>query len=351
MEHRALGRTGVKVSPLCLGAMMFGAWGERDHDESIRIIHRALDAGINFIDTADVYSSGESEEIVGKALAGGRRDDVILATKVHGSMGDDPNQRGNSRRWIVREVENSLRRLGTDWIDLYQIHRPEDDTDIDETLGALTDLVRAGKVRYIGSSTFPASRIVEAQWTAERRGRERFVCEQPPYSMLVRGVEADVLPTCLRYGMGVIPWSPLAGGWLSGRWRKGADDLTSRRAAMLPARYDLSIPENQRKLDAADALAELADESGLSLVEMAIAFVIRHPAVTAAIIGPRTMEHLESQLGAAEVELSDDVLDRIDEIVPPGVNVNPRDAGYDNPALQPEALRRPQPKSAVTTAR
>ena len=351
MEHRTLGRTGVKVSPLCLGAMMFGAWGERDHDESVRIIHRALDAGINFVDTADVYSSGESEQIVGKALAGGRRDDVILATKVHGSMGDDPNQYGNSRRWIVREVENSLRRLGTDWIDLYQIHRPEDDTDIDETLGALTDLVRDGKVRYIGSSTFPASQIVEAQWTAERRGRERFVCEQPPYSLLVRGVEADVLPTCLRHGMGVIPWSPLAGGWLSGRWRKGADDLTSRRSAMIPARYDLSIPANQRKLDAADALAELADEAGMSLIEMAIAFVIRHPAVTAAIIGPRTMEHLESQLGAADVELSDDVLDRIDEIVPPGVNVNPRDAGFDNPALQPEARRRPQPSSPVATAR
>jgi aryl-alcohol dehydrogenase-like predicted oxidoreductase len=340
MELRTLGRTGVKVSPLCLGAMMFGAWGETDHDESIRIIHRALDAGINFIDTADVYSRGESEEIVGKGLSGGRRDNVFLATKVHGKMGDDPNEFGNTRRWIMREIDNSLRRLGTDWIDLYQIHRPEDDTDIDETLGALTDLVRAGKVRYIGSSTFPASQIVEAQWVAERRGRERFVCEQPPYSLLVRGVEADVLPTCRRYGIGVIPWSPLAGGWLSGRWRKGADDLTSRRSVMLPARYDLSIPENQRKLDAADALAGLAEEAGLSLIEMAIAFVLRHPAVTAAIIGPRTMEHLESQLPAAEVELSDELLDRIDDIVKPGVNVNPVDQGWENPALQPAARRR-----------
>jgi aryl-alcohol dehydrogenase-like predicted oxidoreductase len=340
MEHRTLGRTGVKVSPLCLGAMMFGAWGERDHDASTAIIHRALDAGINFIDTADVYSGGESEQIVGKALAGGRRDNVFLATKVHGSMGDDPNEFGNSRRWIVREVENSLRRLQTDWIDLYQIHRPEPDTDIDETLGALTDLVRAGKVRYIGSSTFPASQIVEAQWTAERRGRERFVCEQPPYSMLIRGVEADVLPTCLRHGMGVIPWSPLAGGWLSGKWRKGAEDLTSRRSAMLPKRYDLSIPGNQRKLDAADALGTLADEAGMSLVHMALAFVIRHPAVTAAIIGPRTMEQLEGQLGAADVELSDELLDRIDEIAAPGQNVNPDDTGYDNPSLRPEALRR-----------
>ena len=339
MDLRPLGRTGVKVSPLCLGAMMFGAWGETDHDESIRIIHRALDAGVNFIDTADVYSRGESEEIVGKALAGGKRDSVVLATKVHGTMGDDPNEFGNSRRWIVREVENSLRRLKTDWIDLYQIHRPEQDTDIDETLGALTDLVRAGKVRSIGSSTFPASQIVEAQWTAERRGRERFVCEQPPYSILVREVENDVLPTCQRYGMGVIPWSPLAGGWLSGRYRKD-DYPESRRARMMPARYDMSIPGNQRKLEAADALARVAEEAGMTLIEMSLAFVMRHPAVTAAIIGPRTMEHLESQLGAADVELSGDVLDRIDEIVPPGVTVNPTDRGWQNPALEPSALRR-----------
>jgi aryl-alcohol dehydrogenase-like predicted oxidoreductase len=340
MELRDLGTTGVKVSPLCLGAMMFGAWGERDHDKSAAIIHRALDAGINFIDTADVYSRGESEEIVGKALKG-RRDKVVLATKVHGTMGDDPNEFGNSRRWIVREVENSLRRLGTDWIDLYQIHRPEPDTDIDETLGALTDLVRAGKIRYAGSSTFPASRIVEAQWTARRRNRERFVTEQPPYSLLVRGVEEDVLPTCRRHGMGVIPWSPLAGGWLSGRYRKGEELETSRRAQMIPDRYDMSIPANQRKLEAADALAVLAEEAGMSLIEMSLAFVIRHPAVTAAIIGPRTLEHLESQLGAVDVTLSDDILDRIDEIVPPGINVNPSDGGWQNPDLRPEARRRP----------
>src|ERR1700737_1232366 len=259
MELRTLGNTGVRVSPLCLGAMMFGGWGNTDHDDSIRMIHRALDAGINFIDTADVYARGESEEIVGKALAGGRRDNIVLATKVHGTMGDDPNEFGNSRRWIVREVDNSLRRLKTDWIDLYQIHRPEPGTDIDETLGALSDLVHAGKVRYIGSSTFPASEIVEAQWTAARRGRERFVCEQPPYSILVRAVEADVLPTCRELEMGVIPWSPLAGGWLSGRWRKGADELGSRRSAMIPDRYDLSIPANQAKLEAADGLARLAE--------------------------------------------------------------------------------------------
>ncbi len=340
METRTLGSTGVRVSPLCLGAMMFGSWGNPDHDESTRIIHRALDAGINFIDTADVYSRGESEEIVGRALAGGKRDNVVLATKVHGTMGDDPNEFGNSRRWIVREVENSLRRLGTDWIDLYQIHRPEADTNIDETLGALSDLVHAGKVRYIGSSTFPASQIVEAQWVAERRGRERFVCEQPPYSILVRGIEADVLPTCQRYGMGVIPWSPLGGGWLTGRYRLGADLPDSHRAQRIPARYDMSLPGNQRKLEAADALAKVAEEAGISMVEMALAWVIRHPAVTAAIIGPRTMEQLDSQLGAADVQLSDEVLDRIDEIVPPGVNLNPADGGWQNPALAPGARRR-----------
>ncbi|HEU4658434.1 MAG TPA: aldo/keto reductase [Capillimicrobium sp.] len=340
MELRPFGRTGVQVSPLCLGAMMFGSWGNPDHDESVRIIHRALDAGINFIDTADVYSRGESEEIVGKALRGGRRDGVFLATKVHGSMGDDPNERGNSRRWIVREVEASLRRLGTDRIDLYQIHRPEPDTDVEETLSALTDLVRAGKVLYLGSSTFPASQIVEAQWVARDRRLERFVCEQPPYSMLVRGIEADVLPTARRHGMAVIPWSPLAGGWLSGRWRKDREPPPSTRAQRLPQRYDLSEPANQRKLDAADALARLADEAGMSLIHLALAFVIRHPAVTSAIIGPRTMEQLESQLGAADVRLDDALLDRIDEIVPPGTNVNPADAGWQNPDLQPAARRR-----------
>jgi aryl-alcohol dehydrogenase-like predicted oxidoreductase len=340
MEYRPFGRTGVKVSPLCLGAMMFGAWGNPDHDESVRIIHRALAAGINFIDTADVYSRGESEEIVGKALSGGKRDNVFLATKVHGTMGDDPNEFGNSRRWIVMEVENSLRRLGTDWIDLYPIHRPELDTDIDETLGALSDLVHAGKVRYLGSSTFPPSRIVEAQWVAQRRGRERFVSEQPHYSILVREVENEVLPTCLRYGMGVIPWSPLAGGWLTGRYRVGAEIPKSRRAERIPSRYDMSLPGNQRKLEAVDALAAVAEEAGLTLIEMALAFVIRHPAVTAAIIGPRTMEHLESQLPGADVQLSDEVLDRIDEIVPPGTNLNPGDSGWQNPALEPAARRR-----------
>ncbi|MFI5937893.1 aldo/keto reductase [Actinoplanes sp. NPDC051494] len=340
MEFRPLGRTGVQVSKLCLGTMMFGDWGTKDHDESIRIIHRALDAGINFVDTADVYSAGESEVIVGKALRG-RRDDVVLATKANMPMDDDPNHRGNSRRWIVREVEDSLRRLGTDYLDLYQIHRWDPAVDLDETLGALTDLVRAGKVRYLGHSTFPPSTIVEAQHVAEKRGRERFVTEQPPYSILVRNIENEVLPVAQRYGMGVIPYSPLAGGWLSGRYSKDAQDGPASAARKrLANRFDLSLPENQRKLDAVGRLGKVADDAGITLIEMAIAFVLRHPAITAPIIGPRTMEHLESQLAAADVVLSDDVLDRIDEIVAPGVTINPAENGWVSPSLQPAARRR-----------
>ena len=339
MEMRTLGRTGVKVSPLTLGAMMFGAWGNPDHDESVRIISAALDAGINTIDTADVYSAGESEEIVGKALKG-RRDHVVLATKAHGAMGEDPNSQGNSRRWLTTAVEDSLRRLQTDHIDLYQIHRPSPDTDVEETLSALTDLQRAGKIRYFGSSTFPASQIVQGQWAAERRHTGRFVTEQPPYSMLVRGIEAEVLPVCQAYGMGVLPWSPLAGGWLSGKWRKGAETPASSRAQRIPGRYDLSLPGNQAKLEAADALAVLAEEAGTTLIEMAIAFVLRHPGVSSAIIGPRTMEQLTSQLGAADLVLPDDVLDRIDEIVPPGTVFSPANAGYAAPSLTDASLRR-----------
>jgi aryl-alcohol dehydrogenase-like predicted oxidoreductase len=320
--------------------MMFGAWGNPDHDESIRIIHAALDAGVNFIDTADVYGAGESEEIVGKALAGGRRDDVVLATKFHNPMGEDPNRRGNSRRWIMRAAEDSLRRLGTDWIDLYQVHRPDLSTDIDETLGALSDLVHEGKIRYIGSSTFPASQIVEAQQTARDRGLQRFVTEQPPYSILVRGVEADVLPTCARHGMAVMTYSPLAGGWLSGRWRKDTGQQASSRASRLPERFDLANPYNQRKLDAVEDLAQLADEAGLTLIQLAIAFANAHPAVTSPLIGPRTMQQLETQLAAADVVLTNDVLDRIDEIVAPGTTINPADSSFDNPALTPAARRR-----------
>jgi aryl-alcohol dehydrogenase-like predicted oxidoreductase len=340
MELRPLGRTGVSVSKFCLGAMMFGGWGNKDHDESIRIIHRALDAGINFIDTADVYAQGESEQIVGKALAGGRRDNIILATKVHGAMGEDPNQQGNSRRWIIREVEDSLRRLDTDWIDLYQVHRYDPGTDLEETLGALSDLVHQGKVRYLGSSTFPASAIVEAQWAARDRGLQRFVTEQPPYSILVRAIEADVLPTCVRYGMGVMSYSPLTGGWLSGRWRKDSGQQSSSRAGRLPERFDLSLPANQRKLDAVEQLAQLAEEVGITLIQLAIAFVLSHPAITAALIGPRTMEQLEGQLAGADVVLDEAVLDRIDEIVPPGTTINPADNSWANPALHPAARRR-----------
>lgn len=343
MQYRTLGSTGVEVSSLCLGAMMFGKWGNPDHDDAIGIIHAALDAGVNIIDTADVYSGGESEIIVGKAIAG-RRDEVVLATKVSSPMGGI-NERGASRRWIMRACEESLRRLGTDHIDLYQIHRPDPATDLDETLGALTDLVRDGKIRYAGSSTFPSSMIVQAQWTAERRQRERFVCEQPPYSLLVRGIEADVLPTCETYGMGVLAWSPLAGGWLSGRWRRDAAGLSSHRTQTMPFRqtithYDLDVPGNQAKLEAATELAGVADEAGLTLIQLALAFVTTHPAVTAAIIGPRTAEHLHDQLSAADIVLEPAVLDRIDRIVAPGATLNPDDAGYSTHVLADPKRRR-----------
>jgi aryl-alcohol dehydrogenase-like predicted oxidoreductase len=339
MQHRQLGRTGVQVSPLCLGAMMFGPWGNDDRADSTRIIHAALDAGINFVDTADVYSGGVSEEIVGEALKG-RRDDVFLATKFFMPMDeDDPNQRGGSRRWIMREVENSLRRLGTDHIDLYQVHRPDPAVDVEETLGALSDLVHQGKVRYIGSSSYSASQIVEAQWAAKENRFSRFVTEQPPYSILVRGIEEDILPTTLRHGMGTLTYSPLSGGWLSGRWRK--DSASAPTSSARPsARFDMSAPANQRKLDMVEDLAQLAEQAGMSLVEMAIAFVINHPGVTSAIVGPRTMEQLQSYLPAAEITLSDDVLDRIDEIVAPGVTVNPDDNSYGAHELQPSARRR-----------
>ncbi len=339
MEYRRLGRTGVQVSSLCLGTMMFGAWGNRDHDDSIRIIHRALDAGINFVDTADIYSDGESEQIVGKALAG-RRDDIVLATKAHNQMGHDVNRRGNSRRWLTVAVEDSLRRLNTDYIDLYQMHRPDPGTDLEETLGALTDLQRAGKIRYFGSSTFPAHQVVESHWVAERRGLGRFVTEQPPYSILARGIEADMLPVTQQFDMGVLSWSPLAGGWLSGRYRKGEQLPTSTRAERIPGRWDLSIPANQRKLELVFELETVAQDAGLTLIELAVAFVLAHPAVTSAIIGPRTAEHLDSQLTAGDVALSASVLDRIDELVEPGTTLATADQGWQPPALTDPALRR-----------
>ena len=340
MQTRTLGGTGIKVSPYCLGAMMFGSWGNSDHADSVRIIHAALDAGINFVDTADAYSAGESEEIVGEALAG-RRDEVILATKAHFPMGPDPNMAGNSRRWIVREAEASLRRLRTDYIDLYQIHRPDPSTDIEETLSALSDLVHAGKVRVVGSSTFPADQIVEAQWVAERRGLVRFRCEQPPYSIFARRIEEAVLPACSRYGMGVITWSPLAGGWLTGKYRASQDvDMSRGRAARIPQRFDPALPGNQAKLAAVEELIKIAADAGSSLTHLALAFTLAHPAVTSAIIGPRTMDQLTDLLAGAHVALDDEVLDRIDQIVPPGANLNTADSGYLPPSLTDAALRR-----------
>jgi aryl-alcohol dehydrogenase-like predicted oxidoreductase len=337
MDYRPLGRTGVQVSKLCLGTMMFGAWGNTDHDDSIRIIHRALDAGVNFVDTADVYSAGESEEIVGNALRG-RRDDVVLATKFFMPMGEDPNRRGGSRRWILQSVEDSLHRLGTDWIDLYQVHRPSPDIDLEETLGALTDLVQQGKVRYIGSSSYSGSQIVEAQWAARERNLQRFRTEQPPYSLLTRGIELDVLPAAHRHGMGILTYSPLGGGWLSGSWSADSSP-TSPARQRLTARFDMSMPENQRKLEAVQQLAMVADDADVSMIELAIAFAVNHPAVTSAIVGPRTMQQLDSQLPAADVVLDPATLDRIDEIVQPGVNLNPADTSYGELVLQP-ALRR-----------
>jgi aryl-alcohol dehydrogenase-like predicted oxidoreductase len=334
VQYRALGKTGIKVSPYCLGAMMFGSLGNPDHDDCIRIIHKALDFGVNFIDTADRYSRGESEEIVGKALKG-RRDNIVLATKVHGSMGEDPNQQGNSRRWIMQAVEASLRRLQTDHIDLYQIHRPSPETDIEETLSALTDLMRAGKVRAIGSSTFPASEIVAAQWVAERRGLARFRTEQPPYSILNRSTEREVLPVCQTYGMGALVWSPLAKGMLTGRYRKGRPLPDSLRVKAFPEQM-----ADDRNLDAVERLIPIAEAAGLSLTHMGIAFVMAHPGVTSAILGPRTMQQLDDLLAGADVVLSDEILDRIDQVVAPGADAGPMGAVYAPPAVTHASLRR-----------
>jgi aryl-alcohol dehydrogenase-like predicted oxidoreductase len=343
MQYRPLGRTGIKVSPYCLGAMMFGGIGNPDHDDCIRIVHKALDAGINFIDTADRYSAGESEVVVGKALKG-RRDNVVLATKVFGPMGSDPNQQGASRRWITRAVEDSLRRLQTDYIDLYQIHRPSPETDIEETLSALTDLMRAGKVRAVGSSTFPVSEIVEAQWVAERRGLARFRTEQPPYSILDRGIERDMLPTCQRYGMGVMVWSPLSKGMLTGRYRKGQPLPDSLRVKYFPKQMS-----DERSLDAIEELTALAQEANLSLTHMAMAFVMAHPGVTSAILGPRTMGHLDDLLAGADVHLGDEILNRIDEIAPPGTDIGVNEATYNPPAIvKADLRRRPTAERAAT---
>jgi aryl-alcohol dehydrogenase-like predicted oxidoreductase len=338
MELRSLGKTGLKVSEHCLGAMMFGAWGNPDHDECVEMTHRALDGGINFIDTADVYATGESEEIVGKALKG-RRDDVVLATKFWNGMGESPNHRGGSKKWVHQAVDDSLRRLGTDYIDLYQMHRPDTDAELDETLGALSDLVHQGKVRYLGSSTYPAETIVEAQWVAERRNRERFVCEQPPYSILNRGIERAVLPTCLRYGMGVIIWSPLASGMLTGKYRRGE---RAAKGSRLNRSFGADPEMDERKFAIVDELEVVAKEEGISLTHLAIAWTVEHPAVTSAIIGPKTPEQLDDLLGAADVRLSPDALDAIDQIVAPGRDIDNSMGDAPTLALTTGARRRPR---------
>jgi aryl-alcohol dehydrogenase-like predicted oxidoreductase len=347
MEFRTLGGTGLKVSTHCLGTMMFGAWGNTDVDDCVATIHAAIDGGINFVDTADVYSDGESEEIVGHALKG-RRDEVILATKVHGRMGPGHNDEGNSRVWITREIENSLRRLGTDHVDLYQIHRPDGETDVEETLGALTDLQRQGKIRYFGSSTYPGWQMVEAQWAAERRGLSRFRTEQPPYSIFVRQIEHDVLPVAERYGMGVLVWSPLCRGWLTGRYRREDFDRSpesravrgAQRADWLAALYDESRPPVQHKLDLVEELIRVAGKAGISLTHMAIAFTLAHPAVTSTIIGPRTREQLDDLVAAADVRLDTATLDAIDDLVPPGTLVDEDDRGFDPWWFEAKARRR-----------
>jgi aryl-alcohol dehydrogenase-like predicted oxidoreductase len=344
MRYRTLGRTGIRVSPYCLGAMMFGEIGNPDHDDSIRIIHKALDAGINFIDTADMYSRGESEEIVGKALEG-RRDAVVLATKARmpmaadtggagGAGGVDPNRQGASRRWLVQELDNSLRRLKTDHVDLYQIHRPDPDTDVEETLSVLTDLMRAGKIRAFGASSYPASDIVEAQWVAERRGLQQFRTEQPHYSILNRGIESEVLPVCQRYGMGTLVYSPLAGGLLTGRYRKGQQADSHR------SRFGFKHLTDERRLDVVEQIVPLAEKAGLPMTHLAMAFVIAHPGVTSAIIGPRTMAHLDDLLAGVDTTLDDEILDQIDEIVPPGTDIGALDMAYVPPAISSLPLRR-----------
>ncbi|MCU1644148.1 MAG: aldo/keto reductase [Nocardia sp.] len=338
MQYRTLGRTGVQVSTLALGAMNFGSMGRTTQDEATAIVDAALEAGVNLIDTADAYSRGESEEMVGKAIAG-RRDDLVLATKAYLPMGDERNHQGSSRRWLVAELDNSLRRLGADHVDLYQIHRWDPTTSDEETLSALTDLQRAGKIRYFGSSTFPAYRIVQAQWAARENHLSRYVTEQPGYSILQRGIEAHVLPVTEQYGLGVLAWSPLASGWLSGAIREGRE-ITTSRAAFMPQRFDTTIPANRAKLDAVEKLAGVADEAGLTMIQLALGFVTAHPAVTSAIIGPRTMDHLHSQLAAADTVLSADVLDAIDAIVTPGVDLAADEKNDTPPALLDPALRR-----------
>jgi aryl-alcohol dehydrogenase-like predicted oxidoreductase len=334
MDYRRLGRTGLKVSRLCLGTMMFGRWGNTDHDDCVRIVHRALDAGINFIDTANRYCWGESEEIVGKAVRG-RRESVVLATKVFMPGPGGVLDFGTSRRHLVLQVEESLRRLGTDWIDLYQLHRHDADTPLEETLGALTDLVRQGKVRYLGVSTghaadpidlqFTGWRMVESLWLSERRGFERFVSTQPPYSIFSREVEREILPVCERFGFGAIVWSPLEGGWLAGRYRKDQPPPSDSRAAnqtefgaFVRDNFDLSGARGRRRLEVVEQLVGMAAELDASLAAYATAWTLGHTAVTSAIIGPRLMRHLDEGLAALAVRIPDQHRTRIDALVEPG---------------------------------
>lgn len=338
MQFRTLGRTGIQVSRFGLGTMVLGAWGNSDLAACHRIINTALDSGINLIDTADMYGDGENETIVGAALVD-RRDDVVLCTKFHYPVGDhtDPNRRGNSRRWIMRAVDDSLRRLGTDHIDLYQVHRPDPTTSIDETIGALSDLVHSGKIRAWGTSTFPAEELVMAQWAAERGGTIGPHTEQPPYSILCRGIERDVLPTALRFGMGIVTWSPLSGGWLTGKYTRADAAPTGSRAATNPAHFDIA---NESKFDAVEGLASIASDAGLSLTHMALAWNVEHPAITCALLGPRTEEQLADLLGAAELRLDSETLDAIDRIVAPGITINPADPGWTPPGLDATMRRR-----------
>lgn len=338
MQYRTLGRTGVQVSALALGAMNFGSIGRTTQDEATAIVDAALEGGVNVIDTADMYGSGESEEMVGKAIAG-RRDDIVLATKACMPMSEERNHRGASRRWLVTELDNSLRRLGVDHVDLYQIHRWDPATSDEETLSALTDLQRAGKIRYFGSSTYPAYRIVQAQWTAREHRLGRYVTEQPSYSILQRGIESHVLPVTQEYGLGVLAWSPLASGWLSGAVRAGRE-IATHRSATLPDRFDMSLPVNRARLDAVEQLARVADEAGLTMIQLALGFVTAHPAVTSALIGPRTLDHLHAQLAAADTVLSADVLDAIDAVVAPGTDLAAHEKFDTPPALLDPSLRR-----------
>jgi aryl-alcohol dehydrogenase-like predicted oxidoreductase len=348
MRFRLIGDTGVRVSSFALGSAMFGTWGNSDERECAQIIHRALDAGINLIDTADIYSDGQAERIIGQAIKD-RRDELIVATKFHAPMGPGRNDRGNSRLWIMRAVEASLRRLATDRIDLYQVHRPQPETAIEETLQALSDLVTQGKVRYIGSSTFQAWQLVQAQAASQRLRCARFVSEQPPYSILVRGIERDVLAAAREYKLGVIVWSPLAGGWLSGQYRSRVPPAGSRaarsreyrsRGGRMEERYQIAADANAAKFQIIDDLAEVAGQARLPLLSMALAFTLAHPAVTSCLIGPRTPDQLDAILAHADTELDEETLDAIDAIVLPGTVVNPADLGWDLPWMTSSARRR-----------